>query len=184
MRRRDAEKERRVKEAVVKLILRDGMEGASIAKIAREAGVSPATVYIYYDSKEQMLQNLYREYAAQAGAYLMARVREEMDGPQFIRSLIRGYYQFIAENTEIYSFVEQCSHCPVLSDGVSDLCRSFELIRRMQSRGVLRPYGEESLAAILFYPVKAIATEYPPGDPRADASLEELIEIVQRAVLF
>lgn len=184
MRRRDAEKERRVKEAVVKLILRDGMEGASIAKIAREAGVSPATVYIYYDSKEQMLQNLYQEYAAQASAYLMDRVREEMDGPQLVRALILGYYQYIAEHAEIYSFVEQCSHCPVLNDGLSQLCQASELIRRMQSRGILRPYGERSLAAVMFYPVKAIATEYPPGDPRAGASLEELIEIVQRAVLF
>ena len=184
MRRRDADKERRVREAVVRLTLRDGMEGCSIAKIAREAGVSPATVYIYYENKEQMLQSLYREYAAQASRYLLARVREEMDGPQVIRALILGYYQYIAEHTEVYSFVEQCAHCPSLSEGLPEICRASELIRRMQRRGILRPYSEQALTAVMFYPVKAIATEYPAGDPRAGACLEELIDIVTRAVLY
>ena len=36
------------------LILREGINGASVYKIAREAGVSPATIYIYYASKEEI----------------------------------------------------------------------------------------------------------------------------------
>ena len=50
MRTRDYDKQQRIKEAMIRLILREGINGASVAKIAREAGVSPATFYIYYDS--------------------------------------------------------------------------------------------------------------------------------------
>ena len=56
MRTRDYEKQQRIKEAMVRLILREGINGASVSKIAREAGVSPATIYIYYTSKEDLLQ--------------------------------------------------------------------------------------------------------------------------------
>ena len=80
MRRKDFEKEQRVKAAVIKLILEEGFEGASISKIARAAGVSPATVYIYYDNKEQMLSSIYREYANSTYEYLMDRIRADMDG--------------------------------------------------------------------------------------------------------
>ena len=45
MRTRDYEQQQRIKEAMVRLILREGINGASVAKIAREAGVSPATIY-------------------------------------------------------------------------------------------------------------------------------------------
>ena len=51
MRRRDDEKERRIKDAVIELMLEEGFHGTSISKIARKAEVSPATVYIYYESK-------------------------------------------------------------------------------------------------------------------------------------
>ena len=50
MRRKDDEKQRCIKNAVVQLILEEGFQGASVSKIAKSAGVSPATVYIYYDT--------------------------------------------------------------------------------------------------------------------------------------
>ena len=55
MRRKDDEKEQRIKEAVASLMLEEGWSGTSISKIARKAEVSPATVYTYFDSKEDML---------------------------------------------------------------------------------------------------------------------------------
>ena len=60
MRTRDYDKQQRIKEAMIRLILREGINGASVAKIAREAGVSPATIYIYYESKEDMLSAAFR----------------------------------------------------------------------------------------------------------------------------
>ena len=69
MRTKDQDKQQRIKDAVVHLILREGIDGMSISKIAREAGISPATIYVYYGSKEEMLseqtirdiQNMVRE---------------------------------------------------------------------------------------------------------------------------
>jgi len=46
MRIKDADKQQRIKEAMVRLFLREGIDGTSISKIAREAGVSPATIYV------------------------------------------------------------------------------------------------------------------------------------------
>ncbi len=63
MRTRDYDKQQRIKEAMVHLILREGINGASVSKIAREAGVSPATIYIYYESKEDLLSAAFREYS-------------------------------------------------------------------------------------------------------------------------
>ena len=63
MRFKDEDKRQRIKDALVRLILRDGIDGVSVSKIAREAGVSPATIYVYYDSKEEMLAEVFREYS-------------------------------------------------------------------------------------------------------------------------
>ena len=185
MRKKDFEKEQRVKEAVIKLILEEGFEGASISKIAREAGVSPATVYIYYDNKEQMLTSIYREYANSTYEYMMSRIRADMDGRQLISTLVRGYYSYITDNLEIYRFVEQCSHCPTLSDQeYNDVCCAFDFFDCMKDQGVLRRYSNESLAAIIFSPVKSISMEYPAGGRQADAMLDELIQMLSESLLL
>ncbi len=74
MRRKDDEKERRIRHAVIELMLREGFNGTSIAKIARLAGVSPATVYIYYENKEEMLQDIYLEYSEEVFDYLLTGI--------------------------------------------------------------------------------------------------------------
>ena len=91
MRKKDDEKERSIKDAVIKLILQEGFHGASISKIAKLAGVSPATVYIYFDNKENMLQDIYTEYSEEIFDYLLDRVDIKMTGQQLLEVLIRSY---------------------------------------------------------------------------------------------
>ena len=81
LRFKDEDKRQRIKDAMVRLILREGIDGASVSKIAREAGVSPATIYVYYDSKEEMLAEVFREYSRRPYQYVMRLVRPEMSGP-------------------------------------------------------------------------------------------------------
>ena len=120
MRRKDDEKEKSIKEAVIKLILEQGFHGTSISKIAKEAGVSPATVYIYYENKEVMLQDIYLEYSEEIFDYLLGKLYNEMDGHELIEMLTRGYYTYIQENGEIFHFVDQFSSCPALASQCSE----------------------------------------------------------------
>ena len=106
MRLRDSEKQQRIKEAMIRLILRDGISGTSVAKIAREAGVSPATIYIYYENKEEMMAEVFREYSHDSYRYLMRRVRPEMSSAELIEAIVRGYYRYTVEHEEEFSFVE------------------------------------------------------------------------------
>ena len=90
MRKKDEEKVQRIKEAVASLMMEEGWSGTSISKIARKAEVSPATVYTYFDSKEDMLQCIYMEYSEHVFSYLTRQVEPEMDGAQIIETLMRS----------------------------------------------------------------------------------------------
>ena len=186
MRRKDDEKERSIKQAVIKLILKEGFQGTSISKIAKEAGVSPATVYIYYENKEVMLRDIYHEYAEEINNYLFNRVHQGMGGQQLIEIVARSYYNYIQEHREIFNFVEQFSNCPSLASGCTEIkgsCNINNLISDMRNNHIMKDYNTDNLVAIIFCPVKAIAVNHHKTEAERAELLQEMIQIIQNALL-
>ncbi len=186
MRNKDLEKQQRIKAAMIRLILREGIDGASVSKIAREASVSPATIYVYYESKEAMLTEVFREYSRRSYSYLMKRVRPDMRGGEFIEAIVRGYFAFSVEHREIFSFVEQCSRCPTLAETVCEeecSCDIFEQIHSYQRKGELKPYGDLNVGAVLFAPVKFIAMNTSLSVNEVNDRIDELVDMLKSMLL-
>ena len=184
MRMKDLDKQQRIKDAMVRLILRDGIDGVSVSKIAREAGVSPATIYVYYNSKDEMLSEVFQEYSRRPYQYLVRQVRPDMEGPELIETIVRGSYAFSTEHEEVFSFVEQCSRCPTLSARVCEeecSCDVLDLLHGYQARGVLKPCNDWTLGAMLFAPVRFLALNRRTPEP--DSELDELVNMLQDLLL-
>ena len=155
MRRKDDEKAQRIKEAVASLMLEEGWSGTSISKIARKAEVSPATVYTYFDSKEDMLQCIYMEYSEHVFDYMMGQVETDMCGSQVIETLMRSFYRYMTENEDISSFMEQFGNCRALSSKCA--CRKSIgsvgcLLEELKQEHVIRYYSAQRQEALIFYP--------------------------------
>jgi len=54
-------KRRQILDGARRVFLADGFDGASMSDIARVAGVSKGTLYVYFDSKESLFEALIRE---------------------------------------------------------------------------------------------------------------------------
>jgi AcrR family transcriptional regulator len=150
------------------------------------AGVSPATVYIYFENKENMLHDIYSEYSEDIYDYLLDSINRDMQGRQQIATLIQSYYNYILENKEIFSFVEQFSNCPCLADSCSGrkgICNIYDLMTEMKRNNVIKNYSEDNLLAIIFSPVKAIAADNRKNEAQKADLLNELIQIIQDAIL-
>jgi len=186
MRRKDDNKQQNIKQAVIKLILAEGFHGASISKIAKEAGVSPATVYVYYENKDAMLHDIYREYYNDVYNYLGSQIKRDMSGEQFIECLIRAYYTYIIEYGEEFYFVEQFSSCPALTcrcELSQERSQLFILLDDFKQKQIIKNVDNASINAILFNPVKSIANIYHTQTSEADSMLSDLIKMIQDALL-
>lgn len=187
MRKKDDEKQKSIKEAVISLILKEGFHGTSISKIAKEAGVSPATVYIYYENKEMMLQNIYREYSEEIFNYLLSKLNKCTNGEQIIEMLVKEYYFYIEENSEIFHFVDQFASCPALANQCSSrnsINKLNDLFDEMKRRQIFKGFRNYNLKAMLFYPTKSIAMNSCIDDNEKLELLEELIKIIQDSLLI
>lgn len=61
MRTRDINKERALRDHALRMIVKDGFDGLSMHKLAKAAGVSPATIYIYFKDRDDLIIQLYAE---------------------------------------------------------------------------------------------------------------------------
>ena len=187
MRRKDDEKEKSIKEAVIKLILKEGFHGTSISKIAKEAGVSPATVYIYYENKEVMLRDIYLEYSEEIMDYVLSKLNNNKDGLQIIEILVREYYTYIQENDEIFHFVDQFSNCPALANQCSvrnGMKNLNDLLNEMKLKRIFKEFRNDNLIAILFSPIKYIAINKCIGHAEQAELVEEMVSIIQKTLLL
>lgn len=186
MRRKDDEKEKNIKEAVIKLILQEGFHGTSISKIAKAAGVSPATVYIYYENKEVMLQDIYIEYSEEIYEYLLDKLKDASSGKEFIEILVKEYYTYIKENGEVFHFVDQFSSCPALVSQCSEhkgISNLIKLLEEMKENKILKDLKNDNLIAILFSPIKNIAINKCIGEVQQLELLREMTKIIQETLL-
>src|ERR1700722_4570084 len=79
-------KRRQVMEGARSVFLGQGFDGASMNDIARAAGVSKGTLYVYFDSKEQLFEALIRDGRRQQVERLVFP-----EDPGDARDLLRGF---------------------------------------------------------------------------------------------
>ncbi|WP_160687758.1 TetR/AcrR family transcriptional regulator [Clostridium sp. C2-6-12] len=186
MRIKDGQKEKSIKEAVIRLILREGFHGTSISKIAKAAGVSPATVYIYYENKEVMFQDIYIEYSEEIYEYLLDKLRNVSSGKEFIETLVKEYYSYIKKNDEVFHFIDQFSSCPALisqcleQKGTRNL---INLLEKMKENKILKDFENDNLIAILFSPIKNIAINKYIDELQKIELIKEMTIIMQETLL-
>lgn len=112
MRARDEAKERAVIDATIKVINEIGFVSASIAKIAKEAGVSVGTIYVYHKDKEDLMCNVYYDVKERlAGLYF-----KDLETAKSLKEKFKIiWHNIIASGTkmpECVSFAEQFANSP------------------------------------------------------------------------
>ena len=120
-----------------------GFAATRLEDVATVAGVSKGTVYLYFDSKEQLFEAVVREAIAPNIARAEALV-DAFEGPT--PDLLRGLFAFVGEVLEtpltgvMKLIVSESGNFPQLARMYADLVlrRAFALMRRVLERGVSR----------------------------------------------
>ncbi|CAN5565601.1 TetR/AcrR family transcriptional regulator [soil metagenome] len=112
MKPKDDEKLQAIAKATFALVEQTGLSGLTMAAIARRAGLATGTLYVYFQSKEELLVALYE----QAKTALVARLMEGDDPTAPFRSrfmhLWMNWLESRLTNSAAVVFVEQYYNSP------------------------------------------------------------------------
>ncbi|MEO1592753.1 MAG: TetR/AcrR family transcriptional regulator [Cyanobacteria bacterium J06632_22] len=115
-----SDKRRLILEATLALIAEKGIHATPMSQISKRAGVSPGTIYHYFENKEVLINELY---LAQKQALAADAFRGyDSQKPYAERFLL--IWQNALDNLLVYparlSFLEQCSASPIISTEVQE----------------------------------------------------------------
>jgi AcrR family transcriptional regulator len=94
--REDGAKRRQILSGAREVFLAMGFDAASMGEIARKAGVSKGTLYVYFENKEQLFETIAHEQCAAQAEGLFVFDPNDHDVEAVLTRLGRGFVKFIS----------------------------------------------------------------------------------------
>lgn len=112
MRSRDEKKERTIRKRALEMIVKRGFDGFSMQKLAKAASVSPATLYIYFKDRDDLVFQLYRETMERLSEETLKDFDPAMSFEQGLRVQWRNRARFCLDRPLEAHFLEQIRYSP------------------------------------------------------------------------
>jgi AcrR family transcriptional regulator len=144
--------------ATLSLVNNGGIQGASMAKVAKIANVSPATIYLFFESKQDLVNQLYLDVKSS----LAQAAFKDCDSAKSVKTNFEKIWFNMAEfkmaQKEEASFLSQCSNTPMIDEstrqeGLLQLTPLFDLWAQGIKEGVIKDISPYLLYAFTIYPM-------------------------------
>ena len=136
MRTRDQKKYDAIVNASIELTNKLGFSGISISKIAKEANVSPATIYIYFENKEDLLTVIYRDIRKKAGESVLTNINANMSIQEQFNAIWFNSFSFYLKHPEYIQYREQFEQTKMMKEVQNDEIELNKYIIRLLTKGI------------------------------------------------
>lgn len=196
--RREREREQLRQDIVVAardLLLEQGLSGLSMRAIAERIEYSPATIYLYFRDKEELVSEVVRtgfELMEEVVGEELAELEDGADGAQQYSAMGRAYARFAVENPAYFRVMFELPATASLCDAPpcaqpdTGFERTVETVRRAMQTGSMRTGDARRTAVIGWGLIHGLTTLYLSGhltDEVADVGeFNELIEYAMQTI--
>jgi len=144
--------------ATVELVNNNGFHGTPMSKIAKMANVSPATIYLYFENKQDLVNKTYIDVKAQYTAYAFANYNEDMPVEEGFKLIWNRIADFKLKECENAMFLAQCDNTPIIDEpsrqeGIKHLQPLLDLWERGKKENVIKPLSDYLLYAYAINPL-------------------------------
>jgi len=195
VRTKDAKKEKLLREKAMAMIVKHGFDGLSLHKLARAAGVSAATIYIYFKDREDLILKVYEDVSSRMFEATLAGFDPGMNFEEGLRvQWINRAHYFLQHPLEMH-FMEQIKFSPLHERAATATGGQFreqmrEFVRRAIERKQLVSVPVEVYWSIAFAPLYQLAKFHIHGKNMSgtgkfvldEAALETTLRLVVKSL--
>ncbi len=169
MRPRSLEKEEAIRNIALQIIQEEGLENLSMQRLAKAANVSPRTIYLKYENKEDLLVKLFIETVLSAYEQaVLEGFSEAMDFAAGVKKIWTNTFHYFKNNRHAFALMQYGKSSPLLNKAFREknikegqfFAPVHRFIKRHVAAGTISDLPREAHRALLFAPVFDLVNEY------------------------
>lgn len=142
-------------DAALQCFVERGFHGTAIPQIARRAGIAAGTIYHYFDSKEALVNALYRNWKGTVAQRVFTAFPQGAPARQQFRVMWNQIVEFALDAPEAFAFIELHNHASYLDDESIAIDRTLKdfaraMIQGAQAQGLLKPLDATVMMELVF----------------------------------
>ncbi|WP_293303798.1 TetR/AcrR family transcriptional regulator [Pedobacter sp. UBA5917] len=169
MRPKNLEKEEAIRSIALQIISDEGLENLSMQKLAKAANISPRTIYIKYENKEDLLVKLFIEEVL--GTYekaVLENFNPEMNFSDGMKKLWLNTFNFLKNNKPAFSLIQYGKSSPLLNKAFQEkniqqgsfFSPIHTFLKNHVKAGLIPDLPHDVHRALLFSPIQDLVAEY------------------------
>lgn len=144
--------------ATIELVNNNGFHATPMSKIAKMAKVSPATIYIYFENKQDLVNKTYIEVKAKYTKFAFDNFKDNLSVEEGFKLIWNRIADFKLKECENAMFLAQCDNTPMIDEesrqeGIKHLQPLLDLWERGRKEGVIKPISDYLLYAYSINPL-------------------------------
>lgn len=197
MRPKSIEKEEAIRKIALQIIAEEGLENLSMQKLAKAANISPRTIYIKYENKEDLLIRLFiEEVLANYEKAVLDGFSAEMDFASGVRMIWWNTFAYLSANREAFALIRYGQSSPLLNKAYQKaniregqfFVPVHDFLDCHMKAGLIPAFPIDVHRALLFSPLFDLVNEYfdhasRPQQIITGAVLDECCNVVIKGLL-
>lgn len=164
--------------ATITLVNNNGFHATPMSKIAKMANVSPATIYLYFENKQDLVNKVYIDVKAAFTAYAFETYQDNMPVAQGFELIWKRISDFKLNEGEEALFLAQCDNTPVIDEdsrqvGIKHLQPLLDLWERGRQERIIKPLSDYLLYAYTINPLSFLMVMQNRGAFKIDKNTIE-----------
>ncbi|SKB29980.1 transcriptional regulator, TetR family [Salegentibacter holothuriorum] len=144
--------------ATISLVNNNGFHATPMSKIAKMAEVSAGTIYLYFENKQDLVNQVYIDVKAAFSKFAFKDYEEGGSVNKGFEIIWKNIAEFKLMKVEEAMFLSQCDNTPIVDEpsrkeGLKHLQPLLDLWERGKKEEIIKPVSPYMLYAFSIYPI-------------------------------
>lgn len=160
-RKLSSEKRQQFLDSALKLFVANGVKNTSTAAIAKDAGTASGTFFLYFPTKQDLINELIMQIGRQQSEYINSLLTRNLSAWETFLTIWYGSIRWFQENMDAYHYFRQVRDSGLIEDEVIQESEQFftyyyQAIQRGLAEGAIKPYPVELIGGMLYQDIVAV----------------------------
>ena len=147
--------------AALKLFVANGVKNTSTAAIAKEAGTAAGTLFLYFPTKQDLIDELVLKISQEQAENIYSSLETWLTSREMFSVIWNASIDWFKENMEAYQYIQQVRDSGIISDEIIQLTSQllsfyYVAIQKGLAESVIKPYPLELIGEILYRNIVAV----------------------------